>query len=533
MQIGIDFGTCYSSVAIMNGHIPVTTCVKDTTGVGIPSLFMYSVESQRELYGEECKTGESFRHSEDIVRYMKRMVRENSNNLESRIMSGGREYALSEIIEKFIAYLFSEAKKGATDFGEFQNTEIEEVTITAPVGIADGQMMASDYNKLLLDIVKKITGLEEDHIHIIMEPVAAAISYLYSQDIRHHYEDNQTVMVFDLGGGTLDVTIMEHDVRSMTYKVLAKEGDLHLGGNDWDAALASAVMEKAGIEDFNSPEEKAQFGELVTKLKMDLTENEQSIIFFTYEGEDRFIKFTREEFESITASLMDRAIGVVSKALEYYDDGLEGIDKIVLVGGSCNMPQIRRGIIESFPDIEEDNVLLFEPSKAIAKGAAVFSKLSASKGGSEMGPRLLDMCARTYGFESHYHGEMQSRIFNMIFKGTPFDGTDAIRVKSETSFIPLHDDQTKVSFTIFESETKKADCLGGNWIDFGNGESPNGLEVTVQVPPEYLGRARCFSMWPELTYTANEILEITVKDRAGNRLAFASKSLSANLEAAE
>ena len=150
-----------------------------------------------------------------------------------------------------------------------------------------------------------------------------------------------------------------------------------------------------------------------------------------------------------------------------------------------------------------------------------------------MGPRLLDMCARTYGFESHYHGEMQTRIFNMIFKGTPFDGTDAIRVKSETSFIPRYDDQTKVSFTIFESETKKADCFGGNWIDFGNGESPNGLEVTVQVPPEYLGRARSFSMWPELTYTANEILEITVKDRAGNRLAFASKSLSANLEAAE
>lgn len=530
MQIGIDFGTCYSSVAIMNGLMPVTTCVKDTTGLGVPSLFMYSVESNKELYGEQCKTGESFRHSEDIVRYMKRTVRENPGNLEARIMSGGQEYLLKEIIEKFIAYLISEAKKGATEFGEFSNTEIEEITITAPVGISEGQMLASDYNQLLMDVVEGITGLTPDHIHILMEPVAAAISYLYGQDIRHHYDKDQTVLVFDLGGGTLDVTIMEHDIKSMQYKILAKEGDLCLGGNDWDSALGKAVLEKIGMTEISSAEERAQFEEAVSKLKVELTQNEESVIFFTVDGEDKYTKFSRQEFEAVTQDLADKTVDVVNKALGFFEPGLSGIDKIVLVGGSCNMPQIRNRLVSEFPDFDENNILLFEPSKAIAKGAAIFAKLSSNHGGNDAGPRVLDMAGHTYGFESNYEGRYP-RIYNMIFKGTHFDEEDVIRAKAETSFIPHSNDQTKVCFTVYESDSRKGDGEDANWADFGNGESPNGLEVTVQVPPEYLGKARSFRMWPELAFDANGILEITVRDRAGNKLAFNTSAAEAKGDA--
>ena len=85
MIIGIDFGTCYSSAAIMNGLIPVTTFIKDSTGMGLPSLFMYSKEKDREMYGEECETGDAFRHSADIIRYMKRTVREDPANLERTV----------------------------------------------------------------------------------------------------------------------------------------------------------------------------------------------------------------------------------------------------------------------------------------------------------------------------------------------------------------------------------------------------------------------------------------------------------------
>ena len=144
-----------------------------------------------------------------------------------------------------------------------------------------------------------------------------------------------------------------------------------------------------------------------------------------------------------------------------------------------------------------------------------------------MGPKVLDRAARTYGFESNYEGRYP-RIYNMIFKGTPFDENGTIRVRSDSSFVPHYDTQTQVCFTIFESEAKLGDGEDGNWADFGNGECPNGLEVSVQIPPEYLGKASSFCMWPELIYSENEILEITIRDRAGNKLAYASKAIGSN-----
>ena len=526
MIVGIDFGTCFSSAAIMNGLIPVTTCVKDTTGVGIPTLFMYSKEQDKELYGEDCLTGDSFRHDADIIRNMKRIVRENSDNMEKRLTSGGREYVVKDVIKKYLAFLIGEVKKGAVKSGEFQNTEVEAITITAPVGIAQGQMMATDYNRFLQEAVMEITGLNSDNVRILQEPVAAAISYLYGEDTRVHYDKNQKVMVFDLGGGTLDVTIMEHDPKTMTYEILAKEGDLNLGGNDWDDALAEAVKKKIGITGFSSKEEEATFRRLITKLKIDLTNSQDSMIFFDYEGGEKHTRFNRDEFEEASKHLMDRAIEVINKALESQENGLDDIDRIVLVGGSSNMPQIRRTIIEEFPGFDENSVLLYDPSKAIAKGAAIFAKFNSNSDKSAKGPKVIDSSTVTYGFESHYNGR-EVMIYNMIFKGTPFDENGTIKIRSDTTFTALRDNQTKVVFDIYESDTRKGDCIEGYWARFGNGEVQNGLRVTVQVPPQFLGRATSFCMWVELRLDCNGILEITVTDLAGNKLGFASSTLGA------
>ena len=524
MIVGIDFGTCFSSAAIMNGLIPVTTCVKDTTGVGIPTLFMYSKEQNRELYGEECLTGDSFRHDADIIRNMKRIVRENSDNMECRVTSGGREYLVKDVIKKYLAFLIGEVKKGAIKSGEFQNTEVESITITAPVGIAQGQMMATEYNKFIQEAVMEITGLPADNVRVLQEPVAAAISYLYGEDTRVHYDRNQKVMVFDLGGGTLDVTIMEHDPKAMTYEILAKEGDLNLGGNDWDAALADAVMKKIGIDGFSSPEEEATFRKLVTKLKIDLTNSQDSMIFFDYEGGEKHTRFNRSEFEAATKHLMDRAIDVVKKTLESFPEGLSRIDKIVLVGGSSNMPQIRRCITEEFSGFDENSVLLYDPSKAIAKGAAIFAKFNSNSDKSAKGPKVIDSSTVTYGFESHYNGG-EIMIYNMIFKSTPFDENGIIRARTDTTFTAMRDSQTKIVFDVYESGTRKGDCVEGYWARMGNGEVQNGMRVTVQVPPQFLGKATSFCMWVELTLNCNGILEITVTDLGGNKLGYASSTL--------
>lgn len=121
----------------------------------------------------------------------------------------------------------------------------------------------------------------------------------------------------------------------------------------------------------------------------------------------------------------------------------------------------------------------------------------------------------------------------MIFRDTPFDETGVIRVRSEESFVPLWDDQTNVAFDIYESKSRRGDGPEGEWADFGNGEVQNGLHVTVQVPPEYLGRARGFCMWAELTLDTNGILEIAILDRVGKKLGFASSSTGYDYEAGE
>ncbi len=525
MIVGIDFGTCFSSVAIMNGHIPVTTYVKDTTGVGIPSLFMFSRELNTELYGEDCLTGDAFDHEGDIVRHMKRTVRENPDDLCSKVKSGGKEYTIGEVIEKYLAFLISEAKKGAVKSGEFSNTDIEAITVTAPVGISKGAMMASEYNKLLQDTVMRITGLGKDRVSVIHEPVGAAISYLYSEDIRSHYDGKQTILVFDLGGGTLDVTVVEHDPRMRTYEIKAREGDLRLGGNDWDAALAEAVLEKVGTSMPEDRREAAEFMRNVTDLKISLSKTENSMIFFTDGGEDRYTRVSRQEFEDATSELTGRAMDVVRKAVESYEGGLEGIDRIVLVGGSCNMPQILARMKEDFGAVGEDNIMLFDPSKAIAKGAAVHAKMQSSPDGSALGGRILDCAALTYGFESRKN-LVTPMIYNMIYKGSPFGTEDAIRVRSECTFVPLRDDQTSVSFEIYESEAKRGED-GDDWMDLGSGEVFNGLVVSVQVPPEYLGHATRFNMYASMSLDPNGILELTILDTAGNKLAYGSSASEA------
>ncbi len=513
MIVGIDFGTCFSSAAIMSGLIPVTNYASDTNE-GIPSLFMYSEEAGRELYGIECTGKEAAENEDDVVRYMKRLVRADPDSLSSTVVSGGREYTLAEVIEKYLTYLVAKVRKGAMDSGEFPDDRIEAVTITAPVGIAKGQMMASDYNRLLQETMGRITGLGTDRVTVVQEPVAAAISYLYSADIRKHYDAPQTILVFDLGGGTLDVTVLEHDPFAMTYEIKAKEGDLELGGNDWDSHLADLVMEKVGLEQFQSRTDESAFRRDITRLKENLTLNDKAGMMFDDGDEEYMVKVTREEFDACTIDLLDRAVGVVRRTLESCD---ADVDRIVLVGGGSNMPQIRERLTSEFSTSPDDGfVELFEPSKAIAKGAAVFAKLNSSSDGCAQGPTVIDIAAHTYGFDSHRDGK-DEMIYNMIFKGTSFGDSDRITVRSRTSFVPMRDNQSVVSFRIYESEAADTD---DGWMEYGSGETYNGLEVTVQVPPEYLGKARGFSMWPEMTLDSNGILDITIRDRAGNRLGY-------------
>ncbi|MBQ3735789.1 MAG: Hsp70 family protein, partial [Candidatus Methanomethylophilaceae archaeon] len=311
---------------------------------------------------------------------------------------------------------------------------------------------------------------------------------------------------------------------AMTYEILAKEGDLNLGGNDWDELLADTIRKKLGIESFSDAEEEGIFRRAVTKLKIELTSSEDSMIFFQYNGADKYTRFTRQEFEDATEKLLERSMETVRKALDSYSGTIDDMDRIVMVGGSSNMPQIKRGLSEEFPDFDGDRIMVYDPSKAIAKGAALFSKFNCESGRSGEGAKIIDICSTTYGFDSHYH-MTERAVYNMIYRGTPFGTDGRISIQSDSSFIPLRDSQTAVSFVVYESAVNKGDGFEGNWFHLGNGETENGMEVTIPIPRSYYGRATQFHMWVEYVLDSNGILEMIITDPDGNRLGYTSSAV--------
>lgn len=544
MIIGIDFGTCFSSIAVMQGLRPVDNIVDDyeqryaNTSLGIPTLFMFSDDEGKELYGINCLKANPTENPE-VIKYMKRKVREDPENIDRPCPSGGNEYLLRDVIEKYVSYLIKTVKESAISNGNFDNTDIEAMTITTPIGISSGQMMATDYNRLIKETMVNITGLPDKDVHIIAEPVAAAISYLYESDLKKKIDQEQTIMVIDLGGGTLDVTVVKHNPFAMTYDIVSKEGDLELGGMDWDHALGQLIMDRIGIASIEDPIERGAFWEEMTGLKISLSQRDNDVRILNIGGKRYYGECTREEFENATSALLSRAAEVVRRSVSDIDGGISSIDKIVLVGGSSNMPQITKMLATEFPDFDSENILVYRPSKAIARGAAIYAKLNLSHGSFlPDGPRIRDCTAYSYGFESHHNGSDELSIYNGILKGDKFDENRRIHFKS-SSFIPRDNSQNAVTFTIYESQWNGANSVPGpnkqlneeeddeeyRWMPMGSGETPNGMEVTVQVPPEYLGRARQYSVWVIFDLDQDGILDITIVDRNDKKVGFVTNHL--------
>ena len=516
MIIGIDFGTCFSSVSVMNGGHPMSAFFGDSNkAFGIPTVFMYSKEQQKEVYGYDCiNSVEAAMNSNDVVKNMKTMIRRNADEMETTVESGGKKFLLKDVIKKYLIYLINEAKASVIKNGEILNTQIEAVTITAPIGIANGQMTATDYNRLLIDTVMDVTGLPREDVHILQEPVAAANAFLYADGLRRQYQEKQTILVFDLGGGTLDVTIVEHIPGGTRYNVKAKEGDLELGGNQWDYELRKFVLKKAGIEKaFSDPKERSDFEAKINKLKHDLTTNDEGSIGFKFENERQGTDVTRKEFEQATKMLLDKAIACTNKALNAFDSerGIGAINKIVLVGGSCNMPQIKERMMAEYPSLGEPNIVLHDPSNAIAKGAALFAKMKKDNptDSGEIGGDDILSC--TYGFKSRRHSTHNYAIYNMLFKDMQYEG-ESIYKESFASFSAIEDSQEKITFTIYESQAKQGpgDDDEGNWMELGSGEEANGMELTVNVPPEYLGKATKYSLRLGFWLSRDGVLEVTI-----------------------
>lgn len=348
---GIDLGTTYSAIARIN-DVDTAEIIQNREGQQTtPSVVSFESENSV-IVGAEAKRAAVMEPDNTCMLIKRHMGTEYPQYFQ------GETYTPEAISSMILATLVKDAN-------EQLGQHVNKVVITVPAYFGAQEREATQQ-------AGKIAGL--DVIGIVTEPVAAALS------IGAGSNADETIMVYDLGGGTFDTTIMR--IGSGKVEVLAVEGDRELGGADWDSALMDLVVEKfkaeSGIdEDPLLDEDFAIDLQLeVEELKKQLTQREEAKHRLNYDGNRAQIVVTRDEFESATAHLVDRTIEVSKQCVEIakQKDPNVTIDRVLLVGGSSRMPMIANALKDKLSwDAQPTDFDL-----SVAKGAAIYGQAAVN-----------------------------------------------------------------------------------------------------------------------------------------------------------
>lgn len=346
--VGIDLGTTYSAVAVAD-RSGSPSIVRNREGENItPSVVMFQGDTV--VVGSQAKRS-AVTAPDDVVQFVKRYMGETNPVYQSE---SGTSYRPEEISGLLLKRLKEDAEMM---LGE----PVGQAVITVPAYFDDVRRRATQD-------AGKLAGLEV--LRIVNEPTAAALAYGIAESEGEEAADIGTVLVYDLGGGTFDVTVMK--VVDGDYEVTATDGDRNLGGFDWDGALMNFLNDAfmaAGGPDLN--EDSALQAELRDKAeiaKRTLSNAPQSVVMLSAGGKHEQIRITREKFEEITAELLDRTRIITEGVLQEAKLGWDGIDKVLLVGGSTRMPMVQ-ALIERLSGKEPERGI--SQDEVVALGAAL------------------------------------------------------------------------------------------------------------------------------------------------------------------